>query len=216
MRKAILVLLLTMALIGFANASTMTVTDVNYRCSPTNQIQGNACYSTSTFTIDFKVTDDNSATTLQSDWNYQICYDLGAGSADCWAGDSVMIDGNLMTICNSDVLGNDNNFQLGRNCSTTFTTTALSNGTWDFNIMTQSNFLGTPGIVSQGSANKTIAVNNQNVTNTTLSVIILLVVALAGFTVFKVWREGAMDPMIGVIALITIVIIIAMIVLIMG
>lgn len=131
--------------------AAVTVSDVNISCSPSAIPDAN-CYTNSDINISWKVIDTNEE--AARDWNYQICYVVNLGQANCLTHSSVA-DGNLQSICGADEFRKDHNFSVGRNCSYNINIGGLTNqnaGEYDYNI----NIAGYIGTEINGSGSNNI------------------------------------------------------------
>jgi len=157
-----LILLFSIATPVFA---TITVSDLNLTCSPLNKAN-DSCFKDSRITVVFKVTDSNvvsaSADGNTFNWVLTVYRGMNGEYGKGVGGIAVLTDANLQSYCSSDRLGNDKNFNLGRNCSTIFgPISSLVNGTngIDLNVST---YTGATWIRSNADDNASVEFNINN------------------------------------------------------
>lgn len=141
-RKYFFSFLILFSLFLASNAfATVTISDINLTCATDSPSDAN-CYTTSDLVLTWKVTDSNNVSpdANGADWNYSICYVISNGLSSCYtvgADSNVSLSsGSLRPTCSTDILGNDLNFVLGRNCSYSwsFGDSYKTDGHYDVNI----------------------------------------------------------------------------------
>lgn len=197
MRKSILLLLLFAIMLCSTAFATITITDINLTCSPTNPANSN-CYTDSTITIRYKMTDSNvlppsgDVTSLadgnQSHWKMFVNYGT-AGECKSTGSITPVQDSNIRAsgVCSTDIYGNDNNFNLGRNCVMVINPIkTLKSGSYCFDLNVATYTAGTAAAGKYNAdknANVTMTVDNALVSTTTQNVLNLVPLALVAVAI---------------------------------